>query len=224
MTNTPLLDGPRLLPDGDARPDRLVVLLHGIGADGNDLIGLAPLLRAVLSRAAFVAPNAPYPYDLAPFGYMWFSLQDFHPLTRWEGVRAAQPALEAFLAAELARHGLSPEALVLIGFSQGAMMALHVGLRAAVAPAAIVSHSGILVGAEHLAEEIRARPPVLLTHGADDDVLPAAALPMAELALKAVHVPVEAHVLPNLGHGIDEATLRLALRFLACHLAGKASA
>src|SRR5512134_787586 len=184
------LDGPRMLPEGEGRPDRLVVLLHGVGADGNDLIGLAPLYRQLLPGAAFVAPNAPFPYDMAPFGYMWFSLQDFHPMTRWEGVRAAQPALEAFLAAELARHDLDPAALILIGFSQGAMMALHVGLRARVAPAAILSHSGMLVGAEHLADEVRARPPVLLTHGADDEVLPAAALTMAEVALKAVGVPV----------------------------------
>ncbi|MFO1128478.1 MAG: prolyl oligopeptidase family serine peptidase [Rhodospirillales bacterium] len=215
------LDGPRILPEGGARPDRLVVFLHGIGADGNDLIGLAPLYHGLFPRAAFVAPNAPFPYDLAPFGYMWFSLQDFHPTTRWDGVRAAQPALEAFLAAELARHQLAPETLILIGFSQGAMMALHVGLRTAVAPAAILSHSGILVGAEHLADEIRVRPPVLLTHGADDDVLPAAALSMAEIALQAAGVPVEAHVLPGLGHGIDENTLRLAFSFLARHVLGQ---
>lgn len=224
MTRVPALDGPRVLPEGGVRPDRLVVLLHGIGADGNDLIGLAPLYRRLLPRAVFVAPNAPFPFDLAPFGYMWFSLQDFHPATRWDGVRVAQPALEAFLSAELARHDLSPETLVLIGFSQGAMMALHVGLRAGVAAAAILSHSGMLVGAEHLADEIRARPPVLLTHGADDEVLPAAALPMAELALKSVGVPVEAHVLPNLGHGIDETTLQLAFDFLARHVVGEPSA
>jgi phospholipase/carboxylesterase len=224
MTNVSALDGPRLLPEGNVRPDRLVVLLHGVGADGNDLIGLAPLMRRLLPGAAFVAPNAPFPYDLAPFGYMWFSLQGFHPMTRWEGVRAAQPALEAFLAAELDRHRLGPEALVLIGFSQGAMMALHVGLRAPAAPAAILSHSGMLVGAEHLAQEIRSRPPVLLTHGADDEVLPAAALPMAELALKAAGVPVEAHVLPNLGHGIDETTLQLAFDFLSRHVIDEASA
>jgi phospholipase/carboxylesterase len=84
-------------------------------------------------------------------------------------------------------------------------------------PRAILSHSGMLVGAEHLPGEIRCRPPVLLTHGADDDVLPAACLPMAELALQAADVPVEAHVLPDLGHGIDEPTLRLAARFLVRH-------
>lgn len=219
MGEPPPLTGPRLPPAGGAAPGWLVVLLHGVGADGNDLIGLAPVLRRIVPTAAFVAPNAPLRFDMAPSGYMWFSLQDFQPETRWNGVRRAAPALQAFLAHELDRCRLDPRRLVLIGFSQGAMMALHVGLRLAVPPRAIVSHSGMLVGAEHLAAEISGRPPVLLTHGADDEVLPAACLPIAELALAAADVPVEAHMLPNLGHGIDEPTLAIAGRFLARHLA-----
>lgn len=218
MPDVPDLDGPRLLPADGHAAELLVVLLHGIGADGNDLIGLADLYRQLLPQAAFVAPNAPHPFDMAPFGYMWFSLQNFDAGTRARGVRAAAPALEAFLADELARHGLGPERLLLLGFSQGAMMALHVGLRREVPPIAIISHSGMLVDEESLAGDIRVRPPVLLTHGSQDDVLPAACLPMADAALKAAGVPVEAHLVPNLGHGIDEATLRITIGFLARHL------
>jgi Predicted esterase len=221
MPDLPVLDGPRLLPADDQPVDLLFVLLHGIGADGNDLIALADLYQQLLPRAAFVAPNAPHRFDMAPFGYMWFSLQNFDAETRARGVRAAQPALDAFLEAELARHGLGPERLILLGFSQGAMMALHTGLRRATPPLAILSHSGMLVDAEKLPAEIRGRPPVLLTHGADDEILPAAAcLPMAETALQAAGVPVEAHVLPQLGHGIDEMTLRIAIQFLATQLSG----
>lgn len=220
MPDLPALDGPRLLPTDDQPVDLLFVLLHGIGADGDDLIALAELYQQLLPRAAFVAPNAPHRFDMAPFGYMWFSLQNFDAETRSRGVRAAQPALDAFLDAELARHGLDPARLILLGFSQGAMMALHAGLRRETPPLAILSHSGMLVDAERLPAEIRGRPPVLLTHGADDDILPAACLPMAETGLQAAGVSVEAHVLPHLGHGIDEMTLRLAIQFLARQLSG----
>jgi phospholipase/carboxylesterase len=208
----PQLTGPSLAPKGPAK--QLVILLHGIGADGNDLIGLAPFYQALLPDALFVAPNAPLPFDMAPFGYQWFSIQDMQASTRLNGVRQAAPALDAFIDTELARLGLNENRLVLIGFSQGAMMALHVGLRRAEASAGIISHSGMLVGESRLAGEIRSRPPVLLTHGAFDEVLPVQALPIAEGTLRAAGVPVEAHVMPNLGHGIDEATIRLDLRFL----------
>ncbi len=222
MRDLPLLDGPRLTPAADdAPPDMLVVLLHGIGADGHDLIALAEIYRQVLPRAAFVAPNAPYSFDMAPFGYMWFSLQNFDANTRSRGVRAAQPALEAFLAAELARYGLSEDRLILLGFSQGAMMALHVGLRCNVQPLAIISHSGMLIDAETLPEEIRCRPPVLLTHGAEDDVLPSGCLAVAEEGLQAAGIPVESHLLPGLGHGIDEMTLRLTIGFLSRRVADR---
>ncbi len=210
-----MLGGPSLVPKGGGAAKQLVILLHGIGADGNDLIGLAPFYQVILPDALFVAPNAPYPFDMAPFGYQWFSIQNMQSSTRLNGVRQAAPALEAFIDAELARLGLSEDRLVLIGFSQGAMMALHVGLRREKALAGIISHSGMLVGESRLASEIRSRPPVLLTHGAIDEVLPVQALPVAEGTLRAAGVPVQAHVMPGLGHGIDEATIRLDLRFLA---------
>jgi phospholipase/carboxylesterase len=212
--SVPQLTGPSLVPKGGGNAKQLVILLHGVGADGNDLIGLAPFYQALLPDALFVAPNAPLPFDMAPFGYQWFSIQDMQASTRLNGVRQAAPFLDAFIDAELARLGLSEDRLVLIGFSQGAMMALHVGLRRATALAGIVSHSGILVGESRLASELRSRPPVLLTHGVLDEVLPIQALPIAEGTLRAAGVPVKAHIMPGLGHGIDEATIRLDLRFL----------
>ena len=122
------LSGPRIAPrSGAAR--QLVVLLHGVGADGDDLIGLAPALARLLPHAAFVAPNGPAPCDMAPFGYQWFSLQDRRPEALLRGVQVAAPLLDAFLDEELARHDLDARRLALVGFSQGTMMALHAAPR-----------------------------------------------------------------------------------------------
>jgi phospholipase/carboxylesterase len=214
MPQIPPIDGPSVPPKDGGAPEQLVILLHGIGADGNDLIGLAPFYQRVLPKAFFVSPNAPFRFDMAPFGYQWFGLQDFQPNTRLIGVQGAAPILETFIDSQLSRWRLKESDLVLIGFSQGAMMALHVGLRREKTLAGIIAHSGMLVGEELLAAEIKSRPPILLTHGAIDEVLPAQALPLAETALKNVGVNVEAHVMPELGHGIDENTILLDLRFL----------
>ena len=197
MSAKRLLSGPAVPPRAGGAPKQLVVLLHGIGADGSDLISLAPYYHSVLPDAYLVSPHAPFPFDMAPFGYMWFSVGNLGLNTRMDGVRTAAPMLNAFLDSELARHRLTEAELLLVGFSQGAMMALHVGLRRDRAPAGIISHSGMLVADARLALEIKARPPVLLTHGAADEVLPAACLPAAEAALKAVGVPVEAHLIPR---------------------------
>ncbi len=212
--NVAQITGPSVAPKSGGAAKQLVILLHGIGADGNDLIGLAPFYQVMLPDALFVAPNAPFPFDMAPFGYQWFSIQDMHARTRLNGVRQAAPALDAYIDTHLNRLGLSEDRLALIGFSQGAMMALHVGLRRDKALAGIISHSGMLVGESLVAGELRSRPPVLLTHGALDEVLPVQALPVAEGTLRSAGVPVEAHVMPGLGHGIDEATIRLDLGFL----------
>src|SRR5690606_28064933 len=136
------------------------------------------------------------------------------------GVNAAAPALNEFLDAELQRHRLSPSALALVGFSQGTMMALHVGLRRAVAPAAVIGYSGMLVlppdpDPDAFAAEITARPPVLLIHGDSDELIPAQAVLMAAQGLAALDVPVEWHISPGVGHGIDQERLRHGGEFLA---------
>lgn len=208
------LDGPRLAPAGGGPARQLVVLLHGVGADGTDLAGLAPIWAQNLPEAAFVAPDAPFPCDMAPYGRQWFSLADRDPQRMAAGVRAVAPAVEAFLAEELARLGLPPDALALMGFSQGAMTALHVGLRGAVPPAAILAYSGALLAPDTLGAELRARPPVLIVHGEADEVVPAWAGRFAESALHEAGVPTEAVVIPGLGHGIDGAGLAAGARLL----------
>src|SRR6188474_2914343 len=138
------LDGPRLAPKS-GRARQLVVFLHGYGADGNDLIEIGKAWQNLLPQAAFVSPHAPRPCGQAPMGREWFPLTFRNPTERWDGVNAAAPGLESFLDAELAKHQLPPSALALVGFSQGTMMALHVGLRRATPLAAIVGYSGMLV-------------------------------------------------------------------------------
>jgi phospholipase/carboxylesterase len=216
------LDGPRLEPRG-GRARHLVVFLHGYGADGNDLIDIGRAWQQLLPDTAFVSPHAPRPCGQAPTGREWFPLTFRDPNERWTGVNAAAPGLAAFLEAELERHKLPPSALALVGFSQGTMMALHVGLRRTVAPVAIVGYSGLLVGPvsgeiEAMKDEIVARPPVLLVHGDRDDLIPAQALFLAAQGLAALGVPVEWHLSAGVGHGIDGEGLRHGGEFLARRL------
>jgi phospholipase/carboxylesterase len=196
-----------------------VVLLHGYGANGDDLIALGDGWRGSLPDAAFVAPNAPHAIPGLHGGLQWFPLTLRDPSEYWRGVTAAQPALDRFLDAELARYRLTADRLVLVGFSQGTMMALHVGLRRATAPAGIVAYSGLLAGPDHLAETT-VRPPVLLVHGEADELIPAEALHMAREALAAAGVPVEWHVRPGLGHGIDPEAQGMAGHFIVQVLRG----
>jgi phospholipase/carboxylesterase len=214
------LDGPRLEPRGGAPAKQLVVFLHGYGADGKDLIELGRAWQTLLPNAAFVSPHAPEPCGQAPSGRQWFPLTFRDPNERWLGVNAATPVLESFLDVELTRRQLPPSALALVGFSQGTMMALHVGLRRATAPAAIVGYSGLLVVQEDVDPEafaagIRAKPPVLLIHGEQDDLIPAAALFQAAQGLAVLEIPVEWHISPGVGHGIDQEGLRHGGEFLA---------
>jgi phospholipase/carboxylesterase len=219
------LDGPRLAPRSGAAK-QLVVFLHGYGADGNDLIDIGRAWQNLLPDAAFVSPHAPRPCGQAPTGREWFPLTFRDPGERWAGVTMAGPVLESFLDAELARLGLPPSALALVGFSQGTMMALHVGLRRPVPPAAIVGYSGLLalpedVDPARFAAEIKSRPPVLLVHGDQDPLIPVQALFHAAQSLAALEVPSEWHISVGIGHGIDQEGLRQGGEFLARRLTGR---
>lgn len=219
------LDGPRLEPrSGTAK--QLVVFLHGYGADGNDLIDIGRAWAGLLPDAAFVSPHASRPCGQSPSGREWFPLTFRDPNERWVGVNQAAPAVDAFLDGELQRRKLADSALALVGFSQGTMMALHVGLRRAVAPAAIVGYSGMLVVPETVdpdtfAAEIRSRPPVLLIHGDADQLIPVQAIFHAAQGLAALAVPTEWHISPGVGHGIDQEGLRHGGEFLAKQFAGR---
>jgi phospholipase/carboxylesterase len=214
------LDGPRIEPRSRGPARQLVVFLHGYGADGNDLIEIGRMWQDLLPHAAFVSPHAPHPCGQAPMGREWFPLTFREPNERWTGVNKAAPILDRFLDNELQRRNLPPRALALVGFSQGTMMALHVGLRRAVAPASIVGYSGIFVlpdGAapDSVKNDLRCRPPILLLHGSEDDLIPAQALFLAINDLAALSIPVEWHLSYGMGHGIDQEGLRQGGEFLA---------
>lgn len=208
------LSGPSVEPASGGPAAQLVILLHGVGVDGSDLIELAPFFSSILPDAAFVAPDAPFAFDMAPFGRQWFSLQDRSLPVISAGVRATAPILDAYIDEQIAHWGVQPADVALIGFSQGTMMALHVALRREKAPAAVIGFSGALVDPDSLAGEVTSRPRVLLIHGADDEVVNPACLGTAEQALAAVGVPVLTELRPGLGHGIDGPGAEMAMGFL----------
>jgi phospholipase/carboxylesterase len=219
------ITGPRLDPKS-GQTKQLVVFLHGYGADGKDLIEIGRQWRPWLPDAAFVAPNAPEPCGMSPMGRQWFALSNRRPDEaqgadeRWAGVVKARPAVDGFLDAELARLGLDESRLALVGFSQGTMMALHVGLRRKRAPASILGYSGVLIGPEHLSEanarDARgAPPPVLLVHGDQDPVIPLEALFISSEELAKADIPNQWHLSMGIGHGIDNGGLRHGGLFIA---------
>lgn len=218
------LDGPRI--PASSRANGLVVFLHGYGADGNDLIELGRQWRALLPATAFVSPHAPERCAGAATGRQWFALSNRAPddpvgaEDRWNGAVKARGGLDAFLDSELERLGLDDSNLALVGFSQGAMMALHVGLRRRRAPAAILGYSGLLIGAERLKEAVArdargAPPPVLLVHGDQDPLIPLEAMFVAAEALAQVSIPAQWHISFGVGHGIDGGGLHHGGLFLA---------
>ncbi|MBD8878378.1 alpha/beta hydrolase [Roseibium polysiphoniae] len=214
------LNGPRLSPASGKPARQLVIILHGYGADGADLIDLGRAWSAVLPDAAFVAPDAPerLPSDMVG-GRQWFALQERDLREYRIGAEASAPLLNAFIDAELNALGLSDNELAIVGFSQGAMLTLQVGLRRRHPPAALIAYSGLLPGADRLTD-IQNQAPVLLIHGQDDDVVAPHHLDAASKALLGANIPVESHLLDDLGHTIDERGMVIAGRFLAKALGG----
>jgi phospholipase/carboxylesterase len=208
------LSGPTQPPASGGKPKQLVVLLHGYGSNGEDLIGLAPFLAQALPEAEFLSPNAPFPCELSPFGFQWFGLEDRTPEMMLGGTRLAAEILARFLDAELVRRGLTDRDLALVGFSQGTMMSLHVGPRRPSPIAGILGFSGSLIAPQLLAEEIKSKPPVFLVHGTADQVVPFGALAQAESALKDAGVPVETESRPGLVHSIDQVGAQKGALFL----------
>jgi phospholipase/carboxylesterase len=209
----------RELQSGRRGPEvasRAVVFLHGYGADGADLLGLAEPLTPHLPGTAFYAPDAPEPSRNNPFGRQWFPIPWLDGASEAEAQRAMAASvadLDAFLDTVLAAEGLAPERLAVVGFSQGTMMALHVLPRRAQAVAGIVGISGRLL-APQLLSQVRVRPPVMLIHGDQDQMVPHAEMGVAAEALRKAGFSVGTHTMRGTGHGISPDGLGVALGFL----------
>lgn len=208
-----MLKDTRLLPKNTAS-DSLVVLLHGVGADGQDLISLGSMWQQVLPRAAFISPDAPEPYDMVPFGRQWFSLRQWTVANIEDGLKKARGVVDAYLDGLLKEFSLPASRLVLCGFSQGTMTALHVGLRRTEKLGGILGYSGALFGTETLEKDIAQRPPICLIHGRVDEVVPFSASELAQHHLRAIGCEVEFHAIEGLGHGINDEGLAHGAAFL----------
>jgi phospholipase/carboxylesterase len=209
-----IVNGSSLQPLSGGGPKQIVLLLHGYGSNGADLISLAPHWRQALPDALFLAPNAPQRCGMGS-GYQWWALTAFTQQALAAGTAAAAPAIDAFVDRKLDQYGLTETDLVLVGFSQGTMMALHVGLRRKRQVAAIVGYSGMLTGAATLSRDAVTKPPVLLIHGSADPIVPVAALHAAKRELEQIGVDVASHVSSGLGHSVDLIGLKLGGEFVS---------
>lgn len=213
MTSTSLT-GPDALPLSGKSPQQMVVLLHGLGADGDDLFGLIPYFQEALPDAYCIALHAPFACDMAPYGRQWFSLQNRSEAVLLREVQKAADILNPYLDKQLERLALKDHQLVLIGFSQGAMLALHTALRRTHPIMGVIAYSGALVAPNMLKTELVSKPPVCLVHGQADMVVPFVAFEEALAALKKYQVEVHGYSSEGLGHGIDPAGVEIGVRFL----------
>lgn len=209
-----IVNGSSLQPLSGNKPEQIVLLLHGYGSNGADLISLAPHWQQALPDALFLAPNAPQRLGGVNAGFQWWPLAAFTPQALASGAASAAPAIDAFIDKKLAQYGLTEANLAIVGFSQGTMMALHVGLRRPRMVAAIVGYSGMLTSAPELAHLPITKPPVLLVHGSSDPIVPVAALHAAETALTQLGIKVTTHVSAGVGHTVDPTGLRLGGEFV----------
>jgi phospholipase/carboxylesterase len=219
---TVFLDGPRMPPKRGGKPNSLVIFLHGYGSNGADLISLAPYWADLLPGAAFVSPNAIEPVPMAPGGYQWFQISNLDPHLMEQGAKTAAQSVDRFIDRELEKYGLMPDRLALVGFSQGTMMALHVGLRREQQIGAILGFSGVLVGGRNLKEQMRSKPPVLLIHGDRDPTIPIPAMFDSAEALAAADHGAQWHISYGIPHSIGPDGLELGGAFLAMSLKTKA--
>ena len=215
-----IVNGSSLQPLSGGSPKQIVLLFHGYGSSGADLISLAPHWQRDLPDALFLAPNAPQRLSNMSSAYQWWPLSAITPLALASGAASAAPAIDAFIARKLDQYGLTEANLAIVGFSQGTMMALHVGLRRPRQVAAIIGYSGMLTRGHELSHVPINKPPVLLVHGSADPIVPVAALHEAKTKLEHLGIDVTTHVSPGIGHSVDPVGLRMGGEFVTKALLG----
>jgi phospholipase/carboxylesterase len=211
----------RISPSAGGKAGHAVIFLHGLGDSGQGgLLSIGGMWQSSLpSDTEFFCPDAPFPYDMMPTPEtggprQWFSMKSFSPPAILQGARTAARYLNEYIDHVLTTRGLASNKLALVGFSQGTIMALYAALRRADQIAGIVGYSGLLIGGETLAADMKSTPPVLLVHGTADDVVPFDFLAPSEATLKSAGVPITSVACPGTGHSIDETGLAEGLRFL----------
>lgn len=214
MTKKIELSGPEVPPVSGNKAKQLVILLHGLGADGDDLAGLSLHFAEILPDAHFVSLNAPFKCDMAPFGLQWFSLLDRTEEAVLRGVKIAEPILNNYIDDKKAELGLEDKDIALIGFSQGTMLSLHTALRREKPLGAVLGYSGALVAPHLLKDELKSRPEICLIHGEADDVVPFDAFSQAMSVLQKLGIAAHGYSREGLGHGIDPAGIEIGRFFL----------
>ncbi|MCL2468996.1 MAG: alpha/beta hydrolase [Alphaproteobacteria bacterium] len=203
-----------LEPLGGQEATRAVIILHGLGDNGQGIMGLGEMMRMAMPNTVFLAPNAPFPCPYVPGGYQWFSSEDWTPHIILQGAQKAAAPLNEYIDHILETRKLAPSQVALVGFSQGTMMSLYVAPRRAEALAGVLGYSGALIGGTSLAQEKKSAPPVLLIHGTSDEVVPFKAMNNALEGLKAAGIEASAMACPGLGHTVDNDGLRQGVAFL----------
>jgi phospholipase/carboxylesterase len=208
----------RLPPLNNQPPQRVVIFLHGLGDSGSGgLLSLGQVWQPHLPDCEFLCPDAPFAFDMAPpdfGGRQWFSLKTFDQAKMLQGTITAAPYLNDYIDHVMATRKLPADRIALVGFSQGTMMALYTAPRRNEPVACIVGYSGALIGGETLAIEKKSSPPILLVHGNRDDVVPFAAMGLAEQTLTKAGFSVTTVACPTAAHTIDDIGLREGLRFI----------
>lgn len=213
-----MISGPIIEPSSGNSPKQMIIFVHGYGADGNDLIGLANYFQSTLPEAIFLSPHAPEACSMNPSGYQWFDLTSTDPAVLWSKILVAADHLNEFIDSKLLEYNIAEENLALIGFSQGTMMSLHVSLRRKNTMAAVLGYSGRLIGADLLKDALISKPSIYLIHGDQDPMVPYQESLTAEKVLKEYSVDIKTHISEHTQHSIAEDGLRIGVDFLASKL------
>ena len=213
-----MIRGPIIEPSSGNSPKQMIIFVHGYGADGNDLIGLANYFQSTLPEAIFLSPHAPEACSMNPSGYQWFDLTSTDPAVLWSKILVAADHLNEFIDSKLLEYNIAEENLALIGFSQGTMMSLHVSLRRKNTMAAVLGYSGRLIGADLLKDDLISKPSIYLIHGDQDPMVPYQESLTAEKVLKEYSIDIKTHISENTQHSIAEDGLRIGVDFLASKL------
>jgi len=198
-----MLSGPEIIPKNNSKPKQIIILLHGVGANGRNLLDIGHQLSSHFPEAYFISPNAPHQYDRAPIGYQWFSLQDTSESSLLKGLKEAEPYLNEFIDYQLKRFNLTEDNLAVIGFSQGTMLALHSLPRRSKPVALITALSGTLIAPHLLEKELKSKPKILFMYGEQDQVLPTKYMKLASQHLKNLGFNIETYRYPDLEHSIN---------------------